>query len=103
MSLHTIEDLTSCILDFQANMIRVFFRKKTTLVDPQMQPSHKADLDYIWGCSKLREEVDADKRQLRWRKLGFETEDVASEFAEVGALGLDCLVPVNSCCFTISD
>ena len=94
MSLHAVEDLTSCILDFQANMIRVNFRKKTTAVDPQPQSSHRIDLDYIWACSKLREEVDANGNQFKWRKLGFETEDVAGEFAEVGVLGLDCLVRV---------
>ncbi|TFK39866.1 ELMO/CED-12 family-domain-containing protein [Crucibulum laeve] len=91
MSLHTIEDLTSCILDFQANIVRVTYRKKTTDVDPEFEPTHAAALDYIWNCSKLDEEVDSTGQQLKWRKLGFDTENILEEFHDVGVLGLDCL------------
>ncbi|KAK0202694.1 ELMO/CED-12 family-domain-containing protein [Desarmillaria ectypa] len=91
MSSHTIEDLTSCILDFQANIIRVTHRKKTTPVDPQNQPAHDADLRFIWMSSKLEEHIDADNAVVRWRKLGFDTEDIEQEFRDVGVLGLDCL------------
>ena len=28
----------------------------------------------------------------KWRLLGFDSEDISNEFAEVGVLGLDCLV-----------
>lgn len=91
MSSHTIEDLTSCILDFQANIIRVTHRKKMTPVDPQNQPAHDADLRFIWTSSKLEEHIDADNTEVRWRKLGFETEDIEQEFRDVGVLGLDCL------------
>jgi engulfment/cell motility protein 1 len=96
MSLHTIEDLTSCILDFQANIVRITNRKKTTLVDPEIEDAHAAALMVIWECSKLEEEIDADGQPLRWRKLGFDTEDIIQEFSEVGVLGLECLVSNQS-------
>ena len=98
MSLHTIEDLTSCILDFQANIVRVTYRKKTTLVDSDEDESHAAALSSIWAWSKLEEDVDSSGQVLKWRKLGFDTEDIIQEFSEVGVLGLECLV----CCFTPS-
>lgn len=91
MSSHTIEDLTSSILDFQANMIRVTYRRRTHFVDPVREPSHLAALEYIWDASKLTEEQQPDG-PYKWRKLGFLTEDLSREFAEVGVLGLDCLV-----------
>jgi engulfment/cell motility protein 1 len=95
MSLHTIEDLTSCILDFQANIVRITNRKKTTLVDPDIEDAHIVALKAIWDCSKLEEEVDANGLTLKWRKLGFDTEDIIQEFSEVGVLGLECLVSTN--------
>ncbi|KAG6832265.1 hypothetical protein H0H87_002161 [Tephrocybe sp. NHM501043] len=90
MSLHIMEDLTSCILDFQANIVRVTYRKKTTLVEPEAEPSHAAALDYIWASSNLVEEKN-EQGVVKWRQLGFETEDMVQEFSEVGVLGLDCL------------
>ncbi|KAI8996397.1 ELMO/CED-12 family-domain-containing protein [Trametes punicea] len=91
MSSHTIEDLTSCILDFQANMVRVTFRKKTTLVEPDFEPLHNQALQLIWEKSKLQEDREDAITPIKWRKLGFETEDIGHEFREVGVLGLDCL------------
>ncbi|KAI0676076.1 ELMO/CED-12 family-domain-containing protein [Trametes maxima] len=91
MSSHTIEDLTSCILDFQANMVRVTFRKKTTLVEPDFEPLHNQALQLIWERSKLQEEREDAITPIKWRQLGFETEDIGHEFREVGVLGLDCL------------
>jgi len=58
MSSHTIEDVTSCILDFQANIICVTHRKKMAIVDPTQDPSQCAALDYIWVVGKLQEEDD---------------------------------------------
>lgn len=96
---HTIEDLTSCILDYQANMVRMTHRKKTTLVDPEMEPTHAEALNFIWTSSKLREEPWGEEGEiLKWRKLGFDTEDVTQEFSEVGVWGLDCLVSVTGDC-----
>ena len=105
MSSHTIEDLTSCILDFQANMIRITFRKKRSIVEPEMEPAHASALDYIWVKSKLSEDVDEHGSVLKWRKLGFDTEDITQEFLEVGVLGLDCLVSAVSdhTCIQLSD
>ncbi|KAJ7247642.1 ELMO/CED-12 family-domain-containing protein [Mycena haematopus] len=91
MSSHTIEDLTSCILDFQANFIRVTYRKKTTLVDVEAEPSHAATLKSIWISSKLTESVDENGQIMKWRLLGFDSENVEQEFNEVGVLGLECL------------
>ena len=92
MSSHTIEDLTSCILDFQANMVRVTYRKKITAVEPEFEPGHSASLTYIWTNSKVREEPDGEGGTIKWRKLGFDSEDLSQDFREVGVLGLDCLV-----------
>lgn len=87
-----MEDLTSCILDFQANIVRVTYRKKTTLVDPENEPSHAAALQYIWERSRLEESVDENDVPIKWRQLGFNSEDMVQEFSEVGVLGLDSLV-----------
>ncbi|KAG5353825.1 hypothetical protein C0989_001942 [Termitomyces sp. Mn162] len=65
--------------------------RKTTLVDPEVEPSHAAALAYIWASSKLDEETDEQGNLLKWRKLGFENENMVQEFSEVGVLGLDCL------------
>lgn len=97
MSLHTIEDLTSCILDFQANMVRVAYRKKTTFVFPEEDLAHDAALNYIWKRSNLVEEEDETGLPLKWRQLGFDSEDIIQEFSEVGVLGLDCLVCLARC------
>ncbi len=92
MSSHTIEDLTSCILDFQANMVRVTFRKKTTLIEPDFEPLQSAALQFIWESSHQQEDREDPVTAVKWRKLGFETEDIGHEFREVGVLGLDSLV-----------
>ncbi|KAF9218953.1 hypothetical protein BS17DRAFT_718897 [Gyrodon lividus] len=91
MSSHVIDDLTSCVLDFQANIVRVTYRKKTTLVEPGAEPTHSSALQYIWDSSKVRQELDEDGQVLKWRKLGFRSESIIEEFQEVGVLGLDCL------------
>ncbi|KAH9926950.1 ELMO/CED-12 family-domain-containing protein [Fomitopsis serialis] len=90
MSSHTIEDLTSCILDFQANMMRVTDRMKTTPVWPDTEDSHAAALKYIWTSSKVDEEV-INVDIYKWRKIGLDSEDISQEFHEVGLLGLQCL------------
>jgi engulfment/cell motility protein 1 len=92
MSSHNIDDLTSSILDFQANIVRVTYRKKSTLVEPEVEPLHESALEYIWNCSKVEEGRDNDGEVLKWRKLGFSSENLVHEFQEVGELGLDCLV-----------
>ncbi|KIY53372.1 hypothetical protein FISHEDRAFT_33437 [Fistulina hepatica ATCC 64428] len=96
MSSHTIDDLMSCILDFQANMIRIAYRKKTTPIDPQNEPAHYKALNNVWESSGIEPGVDQQGETLKWRKLGFDTEDVAQEFSDVGVLGLECLVRFSS-------
>ncbi|KIJ65621.1 hypothetical protein HYDPIDRAFT_175010 [Hydnomerulius pinastri MD-312] len=91
MSSHVIDDLTSCVLDFQANIVRVTYQKKTTLVEPEVEPTHDSALEYIWDSSKIPEGLDDEGQVLKWRKLGFATENILEEFEEVGVLGLDCL------------
>ncbi|KAG1770736.1 ELMO/CED-12 family-domain-containing protein [Suillus occidentalis] len=91
MSSHNIDDLTSSILDFQANIVRVTYRKKSTLVEPEVEPLHESALEYIWNCSKVQVGRDNDGEVLKWRKLGFSSENLVHEFQEVGELGLDCL------------
>ncbi|EIW79328.1 hypothetical protein CONPUDRAFT_59390 [Coniophora puteana RWD-64-598 SS2] len=91
MSSHTVDDLTSCILDFQANMLRVTHRKMVTLVEPEVEPAHASALQFIWESSKVREDVDPEGGVFKWRKVGFASEDLIQEFTEVGVLGLDCM------------
>lgn len=95
MTTQTLDDLTSCILDFQANIIRITHRKKTTQVDSHNDRAHAADLNFIWASSKLQEERDEENFPIKWRKIGFESEDIDEEFRGVGVLGLDCLVIVQ--------
>jgi len=49
-------------------------------------------LKQIWSASKLTETSDENEESLKWRKLGFDTENLTREFGDVGVLGLDCLV-----------
>ena len=93
MSSHVIEDLTSSILDFQANEVRIILRRKQVSVDPMENMDHFNALRYVWQNSKLDEDNDGpDGLRRKWVKLGFESENVTHEFASVGVLGLDCLV-----------
>jgi engulfment/cell motility protein 1 len=101
MSSLTIEDLTSSILDFQANMVRLCYRQKTTLVEPAAEPAQAATLDAVWRAARLAEApdpaaaVDAEGASivmLKWRRLGYDSEDLGREFGSVGLLGLHCLV-----------
>src|SRR5579863_6365745 len=92
MDSHTVEDLTSCVLYFQGNMARVIYRKKTTLVEPDVEETHAVALDYIWTNSLLNVETAPDGTTLKWRQLGFTSENLSHEFTEAGVLGLDCLV-----------
>ncbi|KIM26137.1 hypothetical protein M408DRAFT_330723 [Serendipita vermifera MAFF 305830] len=116
MSSHTIEDLTNSILDYQGNMVRVLYFKKTRRVHVTGGYSgdqhddyasgggdaeQEAMLEYIWAAGKL--EVDVGPGQvnsrgkgsmrdvIKWRKLGFQSEDVRRDFEHTGMLGLECL------------
>ncbi|KAI6164641.1 ELMO/CED-12 family-domain-containing protein [Pisolithus thermaeus] len=91
MSSH-VDDLTSCVLDFQANIVRVTYKKKITVVEPEVELAHLSALHYIWECSGVQEELDSEGQPLKWRKLGFDSENIMEEFQDAGVLGLDCLV-----------
>lgn len=71
--------------------MRVTYRQKMTLVEPDFDEVHNAALKYIWSNSKINEESYGPDI-LKWRKLGFDSEDITQEFREVGLLGLQCLV-----------
>ena len=73
-------------------MARVIYRKKTTLVEPDVEETHATALDYIWTNSRLQIETAPDGSTLKWRQLGFASENLSHEFTEAGVLGLDCLV-----------
>ena len=89
---HVVEDLTSSILDFQANLARCVLRKKMTPVEPYDVPEHHTIMKHIWQASRVDETSDGVGDVLHWRKLGFDSEDVTHEFENVGVLGLECLV-----------
>ncbi|KZT34351.1 hypothetical protein SISSUDRAFT_1026750 [Sistotremastrum suecicum HHB10207 ss-3] len=89
-SSHLIEDLTSSILSFQSALVRLTFRKKTTPVNPEDDPAHEQMMNAIWNAAKLVEEYDSEGI-VKWRKLGFDSEDLTKEFEGVGVLGLECL------------
>lgn len=125
MSSHTIEDLTNGILDYQGNLVRVLYFKKTRRVmipsagaedsygassaapgeDMVGDTEQEAMLEYIWSAGKLEVDVNVEggpasvargkgnvRDVVKWRKLGFESEDMRREFDHTGMLGLECLV-----------
>lgn len=94
MSSHVIDELRCSILDFQANEAPFILRRKSEPVDALDSMDHFNSLRYIWQASKLEEERDGDEI-FKWRKIGFDTEDIGQEFGNVGVLGLDCLVSIN--------
>lgn len=91
MSSHVIDELRSSILDFQANEVRFILRRKLEPVDALNSMDNYNALRHIWQAGKLEEERRGEEI-YKWRKLGFDSEDIGQEFANVGVLGLDCLV-----------
>lgn len=91
-----MEELASSILDFQANMIRMAYRRKITPVDTDI-PKVQETLDFIWQCARVEEIAQLDSALVspdKWVKIGLGSEHIRAEFARVGMLGLDCLVSV---------
>lgn len=95
-----MEELASSILDFQANIIRITYRRKISPVDADI-PEVQDTLDFVWQCARLDEKKEVHVASLsqelstsseKWLKLGFGSEHIRAEFARVGLLGLDCLV-----------
>ncbi|KZV74521.1 hypothetical protein PENSPDRAFT_674197 [Peniophora sp. CONT] len=81
MTSHMIDDLRSTVLDFQSALARVFYRNKSTYVQPDSEPAHAAACRAVLAAAR----VDS------WVDLGFASNDPAREFGEVGVLGLYCL------------
>ncbi|KAG8960007.1 hypothetical protein FRC03_007201 [Tulasnella sp. 419] len=121
MASNTTEDLTSSILEFQANCISLAYRRKTTPIDTD-SPYVRSALDLIWKSARLNPQglqksnkgrrqghnwddvdlnhytgeenhaVNNDQDEYKdWEQLGFESDNMRVEFSRVGLLGLDCL------------
>ncbi|KAG8891352.1 hypothetical protein FRC01_014749 [Tulasnella sp. 417] len=120
-SLTTSEELTSSTLEFQANLMSFAYRRKNTPIDlsstsvrhaldtiwaaaklplpeartptrhtPRSSPKIRTGpQDFSNGDGILYEEPGSE--QQIWVKLGFDSENLRTEFARVGLLGLDCL------------
>lgn len=95
-----MEELASSILEFQANIGRLTYRRKMSPVDTDI-PQVQDMLGFIWQCARLDEKLETDATSLsqgintsteKWIKVGFGSEHIRAEFARVGMLGLDCLV-----------
>lgn len=100
MSNASMEELASSILEFQANIGRLTYRRKMSPVDTDI-PQVQDMLGFIWQCARLDEKLETDATSLsqgintsteKWIKVGFGSEHIRAEFARVGMLGLDCLV-----------
>ncbi|KAG8886764.1 hypothetical protein FRB98_001029 [Tulasnella sp. 332] len=113
-----MEDLSSQVMEFQANLTSLAYRRKTTPVDPEL-PSVRDALTVIWNASRIPdtpigiqqtrgpiarpavragtwdpsvfEDPGSQASTAKWVKIGFESEDLQLEFERVGLLGLDCL------------
>lgn len=101
------DDLIKCILEYQNNVIRVYKNRLNTNVTPT-ERKHVSALSYIWLQARVSDSptpedlvitTDGDQNgngdsaasKFKWRKLGFETENVSKEFSRTGWLGLECL------------
>ncbi|KAK0555177.1 hypothetical protein OC846_001057 [Tilletia horrida] len=95
------DELSTSILEYQNNYIRMTRQKLRTAVTPA-DKRHVSALSYIWLQAKLsdaatfptspgdRSSVGTTGTKMKWRKLGFYSENVAKEFAQTGLLGLEC-------------
>jgi engulfment/cell motility protein 1 len=94
MASHASADLSSSILDFQAHLMRITYLRKITPVDVD-QPTVQSILAYVWMAARLGHGGRSDKVTFegeQWMLLGCPTGNIRSDFAQVGILGLDCLV-----------
>ncbi|KAJ5248648.1 hypothetical protein N7468_000099 [Penicillium chermesinum] len=94
-----LQDLAHPLLEFQS-LTKVLLRKWRDIPLDQEKPEHRRALKGIYlasnptkGSDETNENGDETRRSKRhhaekWRKLGFESESPASEFSEVGYLGM---------------
>lgn len=92
------EELTSSILEYQINVIRVAHHRLRTSVTPT-DKRHVSALSYLWLQARIPETTTAEgstqsfggtAQKFKWRRLGFEHENVAKDFVRTGWLGLEC-------------
>ncbi|CEH11865.1 Regulator of Rac1, required for phagocytosis and cell migration [Ceraceosorus bombacis] len=100
------EELSSSILEYQNNVIRVLHKRLNTAVSPTKQ-RHASALSHMWLQAQVTETVSSDDtdpdgnrslpavpgsagNRFKWRRLGFETENISKEFTRTGWLGLEC-------------
>ncbi|MCO5585241.1 hypothetical protein L7F22_039174 [Adiantum nelumboides] len=88
------DELASSILEYQMNVIRVAHHRMRTLVTPT-DKRHVGALSYIWLQARIPELTQEEEEggtivKYKWRRLGFENENVAKDFARAGWLGLEC-------------
>ena len=88
------DELVSSILEYQMNVIRIAHHRLDTAVTPT-DKRHVGALSYIWMQARTSESVGVGEdggsgQRYKWRKLGFENENVAKDFSRTGWLGLEC-------------
>ncbi|KAE8207041.1 hypothetical protein CF335_g1434 [Tilletia laevis] len=95
------DELSTSILEYQNNYIRMARQRLRTTVTPA-DKRHVSALSYIWLQANLsdtanfpsspgdRSSMGGGGSKMKWRKLGFYSENVAKEFAQTGLLGLEC-------------
>lgn len=116
MDSHRGEELSTSILEYQSNVVRVLHRRLRTAVTPT-DKRHVTALTYLWRQASITEEVvppaedpvavasattptsaatlkrsssAGTATKYKWRRLGFTNENVAKDFAATGWLGLEC-------------
>jgi engulfment/cell motility protein 1 len=97
-----LQDLAHPLLEFQS-LTKVLLRKWRDIPLNQEKPEHRRALKgiYLASMPKSSDEAEKEKEKERekekgskkhhpekWRRLGFETENPASEFHEAGFLGM---------------
>lgn len=100
MQITALQDLAQPLLEFQT-LIKISFRKwKEIPVDLDQQDHRRAlravhasaNAEILERNDNVPNGDDSSKRDVdKWRKLGFDTESPASEFEQVGCLGLNDL------------
>lgn len=86
------DELSSSILEYQINVIRVAHHRLRTAVT-STDKRHVSALSYMWLQSRISElsvEENGETVKYKWRRLGFESENVAKDFIRTGWLGLEC-------------
>ncbi|CAO1637346.1 unnamed protein product [Sympodiomycopsis kandeliae] len=105
------QELSTCILEYQSNVIRVLHKQFKTPV-AAANKRHITALTYIWRQARIQEQLQPDDptdsnasassasaggaaaaaaaaRKYKWRRLGFAHEMVAKDFQSTGWLGLE--------------